>query len=140
MPDGLSGEEQAIYFSKVRNFFESYACSRVMGRGKKMSDYIERQAVIDTVAFGITTAKAINIETGESRDLFAKENEELRRAIKRIHDLPSADVVQVRHGKWTHKPDVYGVVYCSECDYELHTNSTSYCPNCGARMDGGKNG
>ena len=35
MPDGLSGEEQAIYFSKVRKFFESYACSRVMGRRKK---------------------------------------------------------------------------------------------------------
>ena len=57
---------------------------------------------------------------------------------KNIMDLPSADVVPVRHGKWTHKPDVYGVVYCSECNYELHANSTSFCPNCGARMDGGK--
>ena len=46
------------------------------------------------------------------------------------------DVAPVRHGKWTHKPDVYGVVYCSECDYELHANSTSFCPNCGAKMDG----
>ena len=51
------------------------------------------------------------------------------------YKFPPADVVQVRYGKWTHKPDVYGVVYCSECDYELHTNSTSYCPNCGAKMD-----
>ena len=57
---------------------------------------------------------------------------------KNIMDLPSADVVPVRHGKWTHKPDVYGVVYCSECNYELHANSTSFCPNCGARMNGGK--
>ena len=54
---------------------------------------------------------------------------------KNIMDLPSADVVPVRHGKWTHKPDVYGVVYCSECNYELHANSTSFCPNCGAKMD-----
>ena len=54
---------------------------------------------------------------------------------KNIMDLPSADVAPVRHGKWTHKPDVYGVVYCSECDYELHANSTSFCPNCGAKMD-----
>jgi len=52
-----------------------------------------------------------------------------------IESIEPADVVQVRYGKWTHKPDVYGVVYCSECDYELHTNSTSYCPNCGAKMD-----
>ena len=53
-----------------------------------------------------------------------------------IESLEPADVVPVRHGKWTHKPDVYGVVYCSECNYELHANSTSFCPNCGARMDG----
>ena len=57
---------------------------------------------------------------------------------KRIEKIPAADVVPVRHGKWTHKPDVYGVVYCSECNYELHANSTSFCPNCGAKMDGGK--
>ena len=56
----------------------------------------------------------------------------------RLKRLPSADVVPVRHGKWTHKPDVYGVVYCSECNYELHANSTSFCPNCGAKMDGGE--
>ena len=55
-----------------------------------------------------------------------------------LANLEKADVVPVRHGKWTHKPDVYGVVYCSECNYELHANSTSFCPNCGARMDGGK--
>ena len=59
-------------------------------------------------------------------------------ARKIIAEAPAEDVVPVRHGKWTHKPDVYGVVYCSECNYELHANSTSFCPNCGARMDGGK--
>ena len=59
-------------------------------------------------------------------------------ARKIIAQAPAEDVVPVRHGKWTHKPDVYGVVYCSECNYELHANSTSFCPNCGARMDGGK--
>ena len=49
--------------------------------------------------------------------------------------LSSADVVQVRHGRWTHKPNIYGVAYCSECDYELRINNASYCPNCGAKMD-----
>ena len=55
-----------------------------------------------------------------------------------LRKMRPADVVPVRHGKWTHKPDVYGVVYCSECNYELHANSTSFCPNCGAKMDGGE--
>ncbi len=39
-----------------------------------------------------------------------------------------------KKGKWIHKPNIYGVAYCSECDYELHTNDTNYCPNCGADM------
>ena len=37
-------------------------------------------------------------------------------------------------GHWVNKPNIYGVVYCSECDYELHINNTNYCPNCGAKM------
>ena len=39
-------------------------------------------------------------------------------------------------GHWISKPNTYGVVYCSECDYELHTNNTNYCANCGAKMEG----
>lgn len=42
-------------------------------------------------------------------------------------------------GHWISKPNIYGVVYCSECDYELHTNNTNYCANCGAKMEGEKN-
>ena len=58
-------------------------------------EYIRKQDAVDIAAFGITIASAFNTETGERIDLFAKENDELRKAIKRIHDLPSADVVQV---------------------------------------------
>ena len=31
-------------------------------------------------------------------------------------------------------------VYCSLCDYELHTNDTNFCPNCGADMRGEQDG
>ncbi len=37
-------------------------------------------------------------------------------------------------GEWISKPLVYGVTYCSECDFELKINNTNYCPNCGAKM------
>lgn len=37
-------------------------------------------------------------------------------------------------GHWIVKPNIYGVVYCSECDYELKIDDTNYCPNCGAMM------
>ena len=83
-----------------------------------MGDYIRREDAVDAVKH----AWAKGIEPSQY-----------------IESLEPADVAPVRHGKWTHKPDVYGVVYCSECNYELHANSTSFCPNCGARMDGGKN-
>jgi len=39
-------------------------------------------------------------------------------------------------GRWVKKPHVHGVAYCSLCDYELHTNDTNFCPNCGADMRG----
>lgn len=52
--------------------------------------------------------------------------------IRQLPSMPSAE----RVGKWITKPNIYGVVYCSECDFELHINNTNYCPNCGAKMEG----
>lgn len=63
-------------------------------------------------------------------------------AIKRIADI-SADVAEVRHGRWVHTDYAmhwHGKDECSECTY--HTSDRDdlshlkYCPNCGARMDG----
>ena len=56
-----------------------------------------------------------------------------------IAKIPAADVVEVRHGTWLRTPT--GWVYCSVCGEEPpeETNArTNYCPNCGAKMDGGK--
>lgn len=39
-----------------------------------------------------------------------------------------------RIGHWVTKPHVFGVAYCSECDFELKINNTNFCPNCGADM------
>ena len=61
-----------------------------------------------------------------------------------IERLPAADVAPVRHGRWIDAyPDVepnpmfmYGI--CSECGFEQGISKyLNYCPNCGARMDGG---
>ena len=56
-----------------------------------------------------------------------------------IKQLPSAQPERPK-GKWVEKPHVYGVAYCSLCDYELHTNDTNFCPHCGADMRGDRNG
>ena len=38
-------------------------------------------------------------------------------------------------GRWVHLPNIWGVVFCSECNYDLRINDTKYCPNCGAKME-----
>ena len=63
-----------------------------------------------------------------------------------IGDLPSADVVPVRHGKWEITDAYPHNVYCSECHkrfaqthwevWEDGSLPRNYCPNCGAKMDG----
>ena len=58
---------------------------------------------------------------------------------KRLRALPSAQPERIR-GRWIEKPHVHGVAYCSLCDYELHTNDTNFCPNCGADMRGEQDG
>lgn len=55
---------------------------------------------------------------------------------KAINNVPAADVAPVRHGKWVFGGD--GCVICSECnEEEPNNNHRNYCPNCGAKMDGG---
>lgn len=61
-----------------------------------------------------------------------------------ILDEPTIDVEPVRHGRWGHErlPSTsggsYSVVRCSECKYQYPMTEVNYCPNCGARMDGGE--
>lgn len=60
-----------------------------------------------------------------------------------IQRLPAADVAPVRHGRW--EQDADGDWYCTNCDEAVaicdsgknRTYRKPYCPNCGARMDGG---
>lgn len=55
---------------------------------------------------------------------------------------PTVDAVPVRHGRWIHDgyDNPHGVdwMHCSECgsrDVFCPAAMTSFCPNCGARMD-----
>ena len=55
--------------------------------------------------------------------------------------VPAADIAPVIHGEWKPYPsDAY--MKCSVCGMEYLKSKmpqvAGYCPNCGARMDGGK--
>ena len=58
---------------------------------------------------------------------------------------PAVDAAPVVHGRWiidtAFGNDVMSngrMVLCSECGQGRFTGKTNYCPNCGAKMDGGE--
>ena len=57
-----------------------------------------------------------------------------------IEKLPAIDVAPVRHGQWIYDKKAQRP-YCSVCKgyfYGATNSPMSYCPNCGAKMDGNK--
>lgn len=97
-----------------------------------MPEFIEREA----------TLKKIDTAIGE----YAQHGEIVRfigdcRAS--VIYAPAADVVEVVHGEWVKDTtfDLCGIDYykCSVCGKEQQIEYP-YCPNCGAKMDGEKNG
>lgn len=56
-----------------------------------------------------------------------------------IDETPTADVAEVKHGKWEHEYDDNGTRYhyCSQCTTETPViwSCDNYCPACGAKMD-----
>ena len=68
-------------------------------------------------------------------------------ALDAVVDAPTLDYAPVRHGEWLEQEDFCGDTYytCSACkndwvciDGTTAENGMHYCPNCGARMDGGR--
>lgn len=88
-----------------------------------MSEYITRQALLNAIP-PTEEDKQISLY-GAVADF-----------IVMVNAIPAADVAPIIHSKW-----VYGefdIPHCSECGHEVMPNVISpFCPNCGARMDGG---
>ena len=115
-----------------------------------MAEYIEREAISEEIR-KYYYKNPPNFSYGEGFD------RGLDRAQRAILDAPAADVAEVRHGRWIFGKDLpysWGQIpknkyhlYCSECLEQAFNRSedndpdfdvdTSYCPNCGANMDGG---
>lgn len=66
----------------------------------------------------------------------AKEIYLSKSAGEQLDKVPTADVQEVKHGKWIFN----GVLYkCSECNSSEIYNDYKYCGYCGAKMDGDTN-
>ena len=100
-----------------------------------MAEYIEREATVKL------------LRSLGSRD-YRREKGTIQEAIKMVsfpEYTPAADVAPVRHGRWILEREPDGKPYCfhcSVCDDDFHyigiTVAYDYCPNCGAKMDGGE--
>lgn len=82
-----------------------------------MTEYIEREAVIDLIT-----------RRYENPEICTQE----------INGIPAVDVAPVVHAGWIESGS--GIIICPKCNrgYNLVPQFTHYCPNCGAKMDGGK--
>ena len=60
-----------------------------------------------------------------------------------IRYMDAADVAPVRHGRWEKQSGLYSCSECGmTCPYDVQADvieywTCNYCPNCGAKMDGG---
>ena len=91
-----------------------------------MAEYIEREALI-------TKFKKMELgEHGLVERLFADG------VYAVIAAFPAADVAPVVHGRWVDAGR--GIKACSNCNHGIKEHmayANHYCPNCGAKMDGG---
>ena len=104
-----------------------------------MDEYIEREAISEEIR-KYYYKNPPNSSYGEGFD------RGLDRAQRAILDAPAADVTPVRHGRWVqvicHEEFEDGFVdrvkeCCSVCHAPNERKTTNYCPDCGAKMDGG---
>lgn len=100
-----------------------------------MARYKDIEPIIDFIEKGLNNpdkAKAFGYDAIE--------------ILTEIEYAPTADVVEVRHGKWIPiiiqdnylDPPYCDTLKCSKCEQEVDVSfgDAKYCFNCGARMDG----
>ena len=91
-----------------------------------MDEYIKRKDAIDICT------ECVDFQDSIENINASAEAMRIRRLIK---ELPSADVVERKRGKWNCIQG--GMSVCPYCGASPHDYFKNYCPNCGAKMDGG---
>ena len=107
--------------------------------GKKvliMAEYIEREALMRRIK-EIHCAECDSYHGVRCRACWVDDT------LDYIDSEPAADVAPVRHGRWEKQSGLYSCSECGmTCPYDVQADvieywTCKYCPNCGAKMDGG---
>ena len=91
-----------------------------------MAEYIKREYAVDAVLDVYYDTPDIDLSGEKFEDAILK--------------IPAADVAPVRHGRWGTHSDRPDSLICSVCNcgFDMWKHDPhNYCPNCGAKMDGG---
>lgn len=87
-----------------------------------------------------------------NKDLFSDNPQEIpyllaAKVLREVSDAPAVDVAPVVHGRWEYIPQTLNTLSQLRCPFcrwwSLDPSIDgvyNYCPNCGARMDGGDDG
>lgn len=55
-------------------------------------------------------------------------------SVKRVlTQAPTADVVEVKRGKWKKVYEIYPMYVCTSCNHLYNNKEYRYCPNCGSK-------
>lgn len=68
-----------------------------------------------------------------------RDNSDVQWCLSELQDMLAADVAPVVHGRWDIMDGYKTRRNCSVCGWDVpeYGKFYSYCPNCGAKMDGG---
>lgn len=99
-----------------------------------MDKYMKKSDVIAYIHKEAKEAQSAFEELGGESGIIAEAFEDLA---NELEDFPATDVAPARHGKWVtfHAEFAGDIQYCSACEIGF-ADRTSYCPHCGAVMDG----
>lgn len=102
-----------------------------------MDDYISRKAAIAYIREQSEECQKAFEELGGESGIYADAYNDLA---EDFYSIPAADVAPVVHGRWVDAGR--GIKACSNCNHGIKEHmacANHYCPNCGAKMDGGDN-
>lgn len=111
-----------------------------------MAKYIDANKVIDYANQEVTAAFYYPQDAQEQRKRDEQAYREKWTFVKQVMiDMPSADVTEVRHGRWVKGDEMADYprvpyksweIYCSCCGEIKEQGHDNFCGNCGAKIGG----
>lgn len=107
-------------------------------------EYIEREALLELVEHLDKYERCKNCYHLSSCDVWVRHGttlyDDYDYSVENCpYYIPTADVVEVRHGEWVEHGNWFGHIEykCTSCnDTTFDASEMDYCPWCGAKMDG----